>query len=48
MKKASSLEIRELAVREGMKTLLQAGWDKVLEGVTTPEEVLRVVQLGSD
>src|SRR2546428_11141 len=35
-------EIRDVAAKQGMKTLREAGLLKVLEGVTTPEEVLRV------
>jgi type IV pilus assembly protein PilB len=39
---ASTAEIRELAQQQGMRTLRQAGLVKVLEGTTTPQEVLRV------
>ncbi len=39
---ASTAELREQAQKEGMKTLRQAGMAKVLEGVTTVDEVLRV------
>ena len=39
---ASASELRELAVQQGMKTLRQAGLLKVLEGVITAEEILRV------
>jgi type IV pilus assembly protein PilB len=42
LKAASTAEIREQAQRDGMKTLRQSGLMKVLEGVTTIEEVLRV------
>ncbi|MFH1062056.1 MAG: ATPase, T2SS/T4P/T4SS family [Candidatus Omnitrophota bacterium] len=42
--KASSDEIKKCAVSDGMKTLRQSGWLKVLEGVTTTDEVLRVTQ----
>jgi type IV pilus assembly protein PilB len=42
MKNASSNEIKEVAIRNGMLTLLDSGITKVLEGVTTIEEVLRV------
>jgi type II secretory ATPase GspE/PulE/Tfp pilus assembly ATPase PilB-like protein len=48
VKKVSAAEIRHAAVQEGMKTLFQAGWEKVVEGLTTPEEVLRVVNQGVD
>lgn len=43
--KAPSHIIKEKAMRLGMHTLKQDGWDKVLAGITTPEEVLRVTQL---
>lgn len=39
---ASGLEIRQLAIEEGMVPLREDGWRKVLEGVTSIEEVLRV------
>lgn len=39
---ASANELRDLAVQQGMKTLRQAGLLKVLEGVITAEEILRV------
>jgi type IV pilus assembly protein PilB len=42
LKNAASADIRELAQRQGMKTLRQAGLQKVLEGTTTAAEVLRV------
>jgi type IV pilus assembly protein PilB len=42
LRNASVAEIRDVAQRQGMKTLRQAGLDKVLEGTTTPQEVLRV------
>jgi general secretion pathway protein E len=32
------------ARRNGMRTLREDGWDKVGDGVTTPEEILRVTQ----
>ena len=37
----SSAELKAEAVRMGMTTLRQAGISKMLEGVTTPEEVVR-------
>jgi type II secretory ATPase GspE/PulE/Tfp pilus assembly ATPase PilB-like protein len=38
----SSIEIKNVARTEGMKTLLEDGWRVVGEGITTPSEVLRV------
>ena len=42
LKNASTAELREMAQKQGMKTLRQSGLMKVLEGTTTVEEVLRV------
>ena len=40
--RASSQEIARAAQHEGMRTLRQDGWQKVVQGLTTPQEVLRV------
>ena len=42
--KASADIIKEKAIKLGMRTLRQDGWDKIAAGVTTPEEVIRVTQ----
>ncbi len=42
--KAAASELQKLAIEEGMMTMKQDGYVKVLEGVTTIEEVLRVAQ----
>ena len=39
---ASTAELKQSAIKAGMKTLRAAGIGKMLEGVTTPAEVLRV------
>ena len=44
LQKVSSDMIKDKAVELGMRTLRQDGWEKVLEGITTPEEVIRVTQ----
>jgi type IV pilus assembly protein PilB len=41
--RASSAEIMRLAVSQGMLTLRQDGWAKVRAGLTSIEEILRVV-----
>lgn len=41
---ASSASIEETAISEGLVTMKQDGYMKVLEGITTLEEVLRVAQ----
>lgn len=43
LQRASSAEIRQCAVEEGMKTMPDDGLRKVLDGITTIEECLRVV-----
>jgi type II secretory ATPase GspE/PulE/Tfp pilus assembly ATPase PilB-like protein len=44
LNRASSQEIRRQATKEGMRTLLDDGLEKVLMGVTSIAEVLRVTQ----
>jgi general secretion pathway protein E len=44
IRRASSREIRRLAIEGGMVTLRQDGWARAVDGVTTIEEVLRVTQ----
>lgn len=43
-KKADFEAIRKVARGEGMTTMLEDGWQKVLSGVTTVEEVLRATR----
>jgi general secretion pathway protein E/type IV pilus assembly protein PilB len=42
--RSSSWEIRKAALGDGMRTLRQDAWLKVLEGTTTVDEVLRVTK----
>jgi general secretion pathway protein E len=42
---AHTLEIRQVAIREGMTTLREDAWDKVRRGITTYEEALRVTSV---
>jgi type IV pilus assembly protein PilB len=44
VEKASASKIQELAMEEGMLTMKQDGYVKVLEGVTSMDEVVRVAQ----
>ena len=44
LQNCSSGQIREAARRIGLRTLSEDGWRLVREGVTTPEEVLRVTK----
>ena len=43
-KNSTTAQIRETAIAEGMSTLYQDGIKKVLEGITTIEEVFRVTK----
>jgi len=44
LKNASAGEIRELALRHGMRSLSDDGWRLVGQGITTPEEVMRATK----
>ena len=44
LKNCSSGELKELACKEGMRTLSQDGWRLVEMGITTPDEVMRVTK----
>jgi type II secretion system protein E len=44
LKNSSSGEIREAAVRNGMRSLSDDGWRLIGTGITTPEEVMRVAK----
>jgi len=45
LKKESTERVREEMINQGMNTLRLSGWQKVIEGVTTPEEIIRVTQI---
>lgn len=40
---SSAADIADVAVKQGMRTLRNDGWEKVIEGRTSIEEILRVV-----
>jgi type II secretion system protein E len=42
--RSSSHAIKQIAISEGMQTLREDGWNKVLDGITTFEEILRVTE----
>jgi general secretion pathway protein E len=42
--RASSRDIRKVAIRQGMRSLREDGWRLIREGRTTPEEVLRMTK----
>ena len=41
---ASASDIKQQAIAQGMKTLREDGWEKVLNGTTTIDEILRVTE----
>ena len=43
-KKASLHEIKDIAQKQGMKSLREDGWDKIISGMTSIDEILRVTQ----
>ncbi|HTB84561.1 MAG TPA: GspE/PulE family protein [Candidatus Sulfotelmatobacter sp.] len=45
MNRAPATTIAQLAIQNGMRTLRVDGWNKVKQGTTTIEEVLRVTQM---
>ena len=45
---SSEGQLRQLAVAEGMKTLSHAGVERLMEGTTTVDEVLRAIQTDED
>ncbi|MDB4349906.1 ATPase, T2SS/T4P/T4SS family, partial [Omnitrophica bacterium] len=42
IKKTPSSQVKRVAMSAGMRTLRQDGWQKVISGITTPEEVMQV------
>jgi type II secretory ATPase GspE/PulE/Tfp pilus assembly ATPase PilB-like protein len=42
LERASAKDVRDRADALGMTTMVSDGWDKVAQGITTAEEVLRV------
>lgn len=46
--KADANEIKRLAVKKGMKSLGQSAREKILQGVSTIEEVRRIVQINEE
>jgi len=44
VERVTSDQIKKKAFEFGFRTLRQDGWEKVLKGITTPAEVMRVTQ----
>jgi type II secretory ATPase GspE/PulE/Tfp pilus assembly ATPase PilB-like protein len=45
MQRAPASDLKRKAVEEGMRTLRMDGMNKVVRGLTSPEEIMRVTQL---
>jgi type IV pilus assembly protein PilB len=43
IEEASTAEISKVAVSQGMRTMRQDGWVKVMDGMTSIEEILRII-----
>ena len=39
---ATAMEIQEQAEKDGMTSLRDDGWEKVLQGITSVDEIIRV------
>lgn len=44
LKRAAASDMKKLATQQGMTLLWEDGWQKVIDGLTTPEEVVRVTE----
>ena len=44
LKRATSEQIKKTAIVRGMRSLRQDGWQKVISGLTTPDEIMKVAQ----
>ncbi len=42
--RVSSFEIKQAALKNGMRTLRMDAWDKAIQGITTVEEVMRATK----
>jgi len=45
LERASTDKIKLVAVKSGMKTLALSGWNKIIQGLTTPAEVIKITQM---
>ena len=48
VKRESSRIIRQTAIRQGMRSLQQSGWEHIKKGTTTIEEVMRFAEVGDE
>jgi general secretion pathway protein E len=47
VERASSRDVRKMALKHGMRPLEESGWNLVKEGVTSLEEIFRVIEMES-
>ncbi len=43
LRRASTSDIKKIAVKNGMVSMLEDGYNKTTQGITTIEEILRVI-----
>ena len=48
VRRESSRIIRQTAIRQGMRSLQQSGWEHIKNGTTTLEEVMRFAEIGEE
>jgi general secretion pathway protein E len=48
VKKAAARELREVAIKQGMRTLQSCGWAQVLAGQTSLSEIMKFAEIGSE
>jgi len=48
VKKATAREMREVAVKQGMRTLQACGWEQVKQGKTSLSEIMKFAEIGSE
>jgi len=46
LKGGSTDDVRNQAIKEGMRTMVMDGWIKIFKGITTLDEVMRVTNIG--
>ena len=44
LQRTSMSQLRRTAIRGGMKTLREDGWNKIIDGHTTLDEIVRLTQ----
>jgi len=48
VKKATAREMRDVAIRQGMRTLQACGWEQVKQGKTSLSEIMKFAEIGSE